>query len=103
MKVWLDDVRTEPAGWIRARTASEAIAFLEAGGVDEISLDHDLEPAHYEGKFDARTGIAVAYWIRDRVRDDPNFARPIVRIHSMNPVGATHIRAIIAEAYGERR
>ena len=42
MKVWLDDRREPPPGWVWVKTPAETIALLEAGGVDELSLDHDL-------------------------------------------------------------
>src|SRR2546423_3708263 len=42
MKLWHDDIRKAPEGWGWARTNSEATALLMRGGVEEISLDHDL-------------------------------------------------------------
>jgi hypothetical protein len=42
MRVWLDDRRPTPEGWVRVRTPEEAIELLRAGGVGELSLDHDL-------------------------------------------------------------
>ncbi len=42
MKIFLDDERTTPEGWVRAYWPSEVIALLERGGVTEVSLDHDL-------------------------------------------------------------
>jgi len=42
VKVFLDDVREAPAGWIRCRTPDEVIVLLETGDVEELSLDHDL-------------------------------------------------------------
>lgn len=42
MKLWLDDVRPAPEGWVHVRTAEEAREKLLAGGVVECSLDHDL-------------------------------------------------------------
>ena len=42
MRVYLDDERNTPAGWVRVYWPDEAIALLEAGLVSEISLDHDL-------------------------------------------------------------
>ncbi|MBK9497062.1 MAG: hypothetical protein IPO08_21625 [Xanthomonadales bacterium] len=46
MNLWLDDVR-EPwrhgaLGWEWAKTVADAKALLEAGLVDQASLDHDL-------------------------------------------------------------
>ncbi|WP_338033874.1 cyclic-phosphate processing receiver domain-containing protein [Herbaspirillum huttiense] len=42
MRVFLDDERAPPVGWVRTYWPEGAIALLEAGGVVEISLDHDL-------------------------------------------------------------
>src|SRR5258706_4106998 len=57
-RVWLDDVRDAPEGWTRACTAPDAIPLLEASGVVDISLDHDLGDEATCG-----TGYAVACWI----------------------------------------
>ena len=42
MKVFLDDERKAPEGWVRVRWPEEAIELLQNGQVEEISLDHDL-------------------------------------------------------------
>lgn len=42
MKVFLDDERRTPEGWVRVYWPDEAIALLQTGQVTEISLDHDL-------------------------------------------------------------
>ena len=42
MKLYLDDERETPAGWIRVFWPDEAIAWLKTEMVTEISLDHDL-------------------------------------------------------------
>jgi hypothetical protein len=62
IRVWLDDVRDAPGGWVRAFTAAEAIALLEAGGVVEISLDHDLGDEAVCG-----AGYQVVCWIEEHV------------------------------------
>lgn len=41
MKVFLDDLRTEPDGWVRVFWPDQAIALLESGLVTDISLDHE--------------------------------------------------------------
>jgi hypothetical protein len=80
MKVFLDDVREAPPGWQRVYWPSEAIALLEAGGISEISLDHDLGD-------DARgTGYDVVAWIEEAVVTR-GFKPPRITIHSANPVG----------------
>ena len=45
MKLFIDDIRKCPEGWIVARTVTEAIRLLDLNIVDEVSLDHDI--CHY--------------------------------------------------------
>lgn len=42
MKVYLDNERATPPSWVRVYLPYQAIALLEAGGVANISVDHDL-------------------------------------------------------------
>jgi hypothetical protein len=81
MKVYLDDVRPAPDGWVLVMTAWEAIAALESGGVTHVSLDHDL------GDDDAfGTGHDVLVWIEEAVALR-GFVPPEIAIHSANVVG----------------
>lgn len=77
-KLWLDDERPEPEGWVRAKTAGIAIALLASGTYDEVSLDHDLGPEL------AGTGYQVACWLEEQVMTDPHFPAPIVHVHTAN-------------------
>ncbi|HEX6324712.1 MAG TPA: cyclic-phosphate processing receiver domain-containing protein [Vicinamibacterales bacterium] len=42
LRVWLDDSRPAPPGWLHLRSVSAAQELLGAGLVHELSLDHDL-------------------------------------------------------------
>ena len=66
MKVWLDDLRDAPPGWVRVTTPEEAIALLETGDVTEISLDHDLGLVDGERE---RTGYDVLLWLERDVAE----------------------------------
>jgi hypothetical protein len=59
-----DDRRPAPAGWVRVRTSEEAIELLRAGGVDELSHDHDLGLVVGPGE---RTGYDVLLWLEAEV------------------------------------
>ncbi len=96
-RVWLDDVRPAPKGWTRAYTAAEAIALLEAGGVVEISLDHDLGDEATCG-----SGYQVAVWIEEAVATR-GFVPPVIRIHSANVVGRARMAQAIASIERLRR
>jgi hypothetical protein len=91
VKLYLDDERKTPHGWVRCHTAAECIEILKTGRVTELSLDHDLTERHYAGHLDAETGYAVVIWLEEQVREDPDFAMPHVTVHSQNPAGRAHM------------
>ena len=78
MKVFLDDERETPAGWVRAYWPEEAIELLKIGEVTEISLDHDL------GDDEHGTGYDVVLWIEEAVLTR-GFIPPVIKVHSANP------------------
>ncbi|WP_421309476.1 cyclic-phosphate processing receiver domain-containing protein [Aeromonas veronii] len=75
MKLYLDDERKTPVGWVRVFWPEEAIAWLKTEMVTEISLDHDL------GNDDRGTGYDVIIWIENEVMTN-NFIPPQINIHS---------------------
>ncbi len=77
MRVYLDDERTTPEGWVRAFWPDEVIALLETGGVTELSLDHDL------GDDERGTGYDVVLWIEEAVALR-GFVAPKMSVHSAN-------------------
>jgi hypothetical protein len=89
MKVYLDDERNTPEGWTRVYWPDEAISLLEAGGVTEISLDHDL------GDDERGTGYDVVLWLEEAValRD---FNPPMISVHSANSSARQKMEAGIA-------
>ncbi len=90
MRVWLDDLRAAPPGWVRVRTPEEAIALLETGDVTEISLDHDL------GLFDGereRTGYDVVAWLEWKVAVEGFVPPGTISVHSANAVAAERMEA----------
>lgn len=77
MKLYLDDERKTPVGWVRVFWPDEAIVWLETETVTEISLDHDL------GDDDRGTGYDVILWIENEVMTN-KFIPPQIHIHSAN-------------------
>jgi len=77
MRVFLDDERTTPDGWVRVYWPDEAIALLETGQVDELSLDHDL------GDDERGTGYDVVLWVEEAVALR-GFRPPKMSVHSAN-------------------
>ena len=82
MKLFLDDVREEPEGWIKVDTPEKAIKVLKMGHVTEISLDHDL------GLPEPDNGYKVLLWIEEQVATN-GMKPPLMKVHSSN-WGARH-------------
>lgn len=78
MKVYLDDERKTPDGWVRVYWPQEAIDLLKTGHVSELSLDHDL------GDDTRGTGYDVVLWIEEHVIIH-GFSPPRMVVHSANP------------------
>lgn len=77
MKVYLDDERETPDGWVRTYWPQEAIELLKTNKVTEISLDHDL------GDDERGTGYDVVLWIEEAVFTK-GYQPPKVTVHSAN-------------------
>jgi hypothetical protein len=89
MRVYLDDERPTPTGWVRTLWPDETIALLETGQVTELSLDHDLGD-------DARgTGYDVILWIEEAVALR-GFIPPKIAVHSANSSARMKMQAGIA-------
>lgn len=87
MKIWLDDIRSAPDGWISCRWPEEVIKLLETNNVKEISLD-DLDDPNIIGQgycssIKERTGYDVLLWIEEQVVNN-NFKPPKIYIHTAN-------------------
>ncbi len=98
MKLWIDDVRPAPEGYVWCKTVNEAKAVITCiqamhrieetnnlPSIELIDIDHDAgNCVRYGGDY-----IRLLDWIEKENRSYP------IRIHSMNPVGVANMRAII--------
>lgn len=83
MKLFVDDERPAPEGWVLAKTSSEALTILtkvhELGHtLDAISLDHDLSTVMYEDD----TTRPVMLWMCEH-----EWWPTEVYVHTANPCG----------------
>lgn len=93
MKLWVDDVRPAPVGYLWCKSVNEAKNWIEASEVhlsalatiELIDIDHDAGDFAYDGG----DYIKLLDWLEETGRRIP------VRIHSMNPVGRENMRRII--------
>lgn len=87
-KVWVDDCRVAPNGYIWFKTVNDTIAFIleHDDEIELLDVDHDAsdEYAKYGGDY-----IRLLDWLEETGRNYP------IHIHSANPVGVTNMRRII--------
>lgn len=93
MKLWVDDddwsgTREPPTTeWVWAKTSAEALAYLETGTVQEISLDHDLG-MNDQGEDDTTRRLVL--WMCE------NDAFPeVLYVHTANRVGREWLVSMI--------
>ena len=102
IKLWIDDVRPAPDGYIWCRSTNSALRFITQNKsyIELIDLDHDAgDYAKDGGDF-----IDVLKELQ-RLSRNPRHATiyaPICknikfRLHSMNPVGVINMRNIIQD------
>ena len=110
MKLWIDDIRPAPEGYIWCKSVGEAESVIldyewyidgildeldfewldyiganDAGIIEVIDLDHDAgDYAKYGGDY-----IRLLDWLEETGRNYP------IRIHSANTVGVANMRRII--------
>jgi len=94
MRLWLDDLRKPPFGYVWVKTYDEAIRALPEDECVTVSLDHDLAEEHYSGDFSrAKSGYDVAKFIVEN-----NIKLDYITVHSFNPVGAENMVALLRNA-----
>jgi hypothetical protein len=93
MKIWLDDRRPPPnSSWLWLRTPEEVIEALQTGGVEELSLDHDLGIFTEDGE---RTGYDVLLWVEEKVATEDFKPPPVITVHSANASAAPRMERAI--------
>lgn len=93
IKIWVDDIRSAPYGFLRVRSVDEfkdIVEFIEENldkseQVELIDLDHDAgDYVYFGGDY-----IKILEWLEKTNRNYP------IRLHSMNSVGIENMRRII--------
>jgi hypothetical protein len=89
MRLWVDDARAAPPGWVHARTLEEAQHWLATDRVEEASLDHDLGFEQPDGGALVRWMAMTGHWPKQRPT-----------VHSLNPAGRRYMEAVIERHFG---
>jgi hypothetical protein len=108
LKVWLDDSRPAPTGWLRVTTVASARRLLEAGLVDEISLDYDLgwcSDCLHRGEHLKNSGlrhcahVPTGYDLVVWMSDTGHWPRCPPIVHSGNIEGGARMLGVIARRW----
>lgn len=95
MKIWVDDIRPAPEGYIWCQSTNEALRLLvpNISDVEILHLDHDM------GDTFGGDAIIILDELERKSHRDSNFAEAVSKIvfklHSANPVGVANMRSII--------
>ena len=106
MKIWIDDVRPAPNGYVWCNSVNDAINTIKLReariknilqrytpsetrmkdlSIQVIDIDHDAGDFASDGGDDSK----LLDWLEETGRNYP------IKIHSQNPVGVQNMRAII--------
>lgn len=94
MKVWLDDLRHAPDGWVRTYNARQTINVIRGGAVTHLSLDHDLGNEEIVG-----TGYDVMHWLeREFFKGNFHNINPDnIKFHTANIVGRMNMERCLRQ------
>ena len=90
MKIWVDDIRPVPAGYVGTKSVNETIALIEkaeaeGANIELLDLDHDLGDYASDGG----DAIKILDYLAERETLYP------VQIHTANPVGRANMERTI--------
>ena len=90
IRIWLDDVRPAPEGYIHCRSVNMAKKIIshaeeENQAIEVLDLDHDLG----EYSIDGGDGIKLLDWLESRQKYYH------IKLHTMNPVGLRNMQVIV--------
>ena len=87
MRIWLDDIRSAPDGFVWCHSVNEAKRIIESAeeSIALIDCDHDLGDYCHDGG----DGIKLLDWLAETGRFYP------IRLHTMNPVGRKNMQRLL--------
>lgn len=90
MKIWLDDIRPAPEGWIWRKDSQHILVdiLFSSHLIEEISFDHDLGE-------DSLTGYEILNVIEQMIVAGTWGGNLNFHIHSSNPVGRKNMERAI--------
>ena len=90
IKIWVDDIREVPTGYVGVNSVNETIFLIEQieqerGAIEILDLDHDLGAY----AFDGGDAIKILDYLVERETFYP------IQMHTANPVGRANMERMI--------
>ena len=92
VRLFADDERTPPKGWMVARSVKRATIILETRNVIESSLDFWFGLPHQ------KTGLELVRWMIEK-----KICPPIVRVHSLGSWDGKRMTRRLKKAFPRKR
>ena len=89
MKIWLDDLRPAPAGFVWCRSVNEAKRLIAEQETSQPIECSDSDHARGDYADDGGDGSRLLDWLLERGTLYP------VALHTMNPVGRDNMRRML--------
>lgn len=93
VKIWLDDERRSPSGFMHFHSVNEVIDFISTSGYAAFYLDLDHDLGEYAS--DGGDAINLIYWLIENGYNENAFYTFKFNLHTMNPVGRENMKAMI--------
>ena len=95
-RIWLDDIRAAPDGYLLCRSVNDAKLFIESVNKNYpctfiLDLDHDLGEYAYDGG----DAIELIKWLLWEGYHEMKWIEFAFNLHTMNPVGRQNMQQLI--------
>lgn len=90
MKIFMDDIRSEPAGFTRTRSVNETLELIRQQAPEVLSLDNDLGDYAHDGGDGFNVVNALAEWV---FTENLDFFPDTLILHTSNPVERENMAA----------
>jgi hypothetical protein len=101
VRLWLDDLRSPPEGWVAVDSVNEAVKVLLSCDVVEAALDHDLSFSTTDESPSAvrQNGMHLLVWMKET----GNWPRRRPAVHTSDECKGREMREFITAHFRARK
>lgn len=99
VKIWLDDERKSPSGFMHFHSVNEVIDFISTSGYTAFYLDLDHDLGEYAD--DGGDAIKLIYWLIENGYNEIPIYKFKFHLHTANAVGYANMKSDIVRYFGQ--